>query len=398
MAKKSENKEGESNKKQEEEKGVENETAKVNLTADSSKEDGEDQFDQENKTLSEIEEEGAKDKKIKNLISVIIILAGLFTGSLFVDVMQFITKSGYSESALRETNLFELGDKTWVAYQEPAVKAQVLVSEKEDCPECQPDEVLDGIKKLMPTVSVEKVPASSEEGEKMIDKYGLKTIPSFVFDKEAEQTDFFNEGQLSQIFEEKEGAYLMNSTSLGVPVGEYLENPEAKEGDPILGKEDAQKQAVVFSDFQCPYSKEFYRVAKEVVNENENIAFVYKDMPLENMYPQAKNAAMAGRCAADQQKFEEMADALFENQEEWSKEEGKEIFKNYASGIDMDREKFNTCLEEDQFKGEIDESLEAALDLGVSGTPAAFVGEEFLSGVVEKEELLKAFDGETDQN
>jgi hypothetical protein len=395
MTKESKKKEGENNKKQEERTEAEKETARVNLTADSSKgEDGEDQFEQENKTLSEIEEENTKDKKIKNLISVVVILTGLFAGSLFVDVVQFITKSGYSESALRETNLFELGDKTWVAYQEPAVKAQVLISEKENCPECDPQKVLEWMKNFMPTISVDKVLASSEEGKKIIEKYELKTVPSFVFDKKLDQTDFFKEGQLSQVFEEKKGSYLMNSASLGVPVGEYLKNPEVKEGDPVLGKEDAQAQAVVFSDFQCPYSKEFYNVVKEVLNENEEISFVYKDMPLERMHSQSKNAAMAGRCAADQQKFKEMADLLFENQEEWSQEEGKEIFKSYASGMDLNQEEFNTCLEESRFKSEIEKSLETAVSFGVSGTPAIFVEGEFLNGVTKKEKLLEIINEE----
>jgi protein-disulfide isomerase len=117
-------------------------------------------------------------------------------------------------------------------------------------------------------------------------------------------------------------------------------------------------------------------------------------MPLERMHSQSKNAAMAGRCAADQQKFKEMADLLFENQEEWSQEEGKEIFKSYASGIDLNQEKFNTCLEESQFKSEIEKSLETAVSFGVSGTPAIFIEGEFLNGAIKKEKLLETINKE----
>ncbi|MFO7807023.1 MAG: thioredoxin domain-containing protein [Candidatus Moraniibacteriota bacterium] len=400
MAKKENKKEGEDNQENftnNKEHNLENDVSRVNLTANHS----EDNSEYENgQTLDEIEEENKKDKKIKNLASLAIVLAGLFVGSLFVDVIQFITKSGYSESALRNANTFVLGDKTWVAYQEPAVQAKVLVAEdEEECPECNPDQVLDWMKKFIPTMVVDKVSASSEEGKRIIEKYDFKAIPSFAFEKEVEDSDFFQEGQMNQVFEEKDGDYVLNGAALGIPVGKYLNSPEINENDAVIGNKEAEKKAVIFSDFQCPYSKNLYEASKELADDmgRENVAFVYKDMPLD-FHSQAQNAALAAQCSNEQDKFEEMADLLFGNQDEWSESEGKESFKQYAKQLDLDTEKFDKCLEEEKFKEEVENSLKLGRDYGVSGTPATFVEGELLSGAIGKDQLKKALEGEPVQN
>jgi protein-disulfide isomerase len=388
MASKEKNKEGENNKSNQEEQ----EAGKVNLTASHSEED--DSEGNIGRTLSEMEEEKSKDKKIKNVTSIAVILAGLFVGSLFVDVVQFVTKSGYSESALRNTNTFVLGDKTWVAYQEPAIQTKVLVAEDEEkCPECNPDQVLDWMKKFIPTMIVDKVSASSEEGRQMVERYGLKSIPAFTFEKKVEESDFFQEGQMSQLFEEKNGDYVLNATALGVPAGKYLSSPEIRENDAILGNKNADKKAVIFSDFQCPYSKSLYDTVKKIIEEKKDVAFVYKDMPL-SLHKQSKNAALAAQCANDQGKFEEMADMLFSNQKNWSESEGEDVFGRYAAQIDLDKQKFDKCINEEKFKEKIENSLDLGMDFGITGTPAVFIGGELLSGSIEKNKLESALEGD----
>ncbi|MDZ7611628.1 MAG: thioredoxin domain-containing protein [Candidatus Moranbacteria bacterium] len=387
---KEENK-GEGAKKEDEKNNEEKDSGSaINLTAESAGEDN----SQNGKTLDEFEQENDKDKKIKNLLAATVVLAGLFVGSLFVDVVQFITKSGYSEHALRSTEVFELGDKTWVAYSEPAIETKVLVAEsEEDCPECNPDQVLEWMRKFMPTMVIDKVSASSREGENLIENYNLKTIPSFTFGKEIKEADFFKQGQVSQVFEEKENGYVLNSAALGVPVGKYLKSPEILEKDALIGSPKAEEKVVVFSDFQCPYSKNLYDAVKETVDEfgEDKVAFVYKDMPLE-FHAQAENAALAAQCANEQGNFRQMADLLFDNQETWSETEGKQVFKGYASQIGLSAEDFNNCLEEEKFKEKIQNSLELGKSYGVAGTPATFVGQEFLNGAVEKAELKKAIE------
>jgi len=137
---------------------------------------------------SEKEKEGGmnlnekeKNKKMKNLMSLTILLAGLFLGSLFVDLSQVIKGRGYSTKKLNEAEIFESDGKTWVAFEEPAVGVNVISDDS--CEKCDPSEVLVWLRRVLPTVSANKVSYDSEEGKKMIDKFKIKTLPAFVFDR-----------------------------------------------------------------------------------------------------------------------------------------------------------------------------------------------------------------------
>lgn len=369
---------------------------------DNSDKGGSDNSDGNNKTVKEIDKGKAQEKKIKNLIATIIILAGVAAGSLFIDVAQFVSQSGYSEKALKNAEIFESSDKTWVAYKEPAVEVKVLTvsdEELENCENCDPTEVLVWMKKFVPTLVAKKVDASSEEGKVMIEKYQLKAIPGFVFDEKVKDTDFYKQGQASMIFEEKDGVFVLNSSALGLPVGKYLAMPEIdKTEDVVLGAKDSKTEVIIYSDFQCPYSKMFYEVFAPVAEEyKDKVVFTFKDMPL-SFHAQAVNAAMAARCAQDQGKYWEMAQELFDNQEAWGETEGKDIFKTYAKKIGLDTTEFNTCLDDDKYADKIAKDMEEAGSFGISGTPSGFVGEQFVGGVLKKDDLKKMIEEEISKN
>jgi protein-disulfide isomerase len=354
------------------------------------------------KTVEEIDKNKMQAKKIKNLTAAVIILAGVAVGSFFVDIAQFISRSGYSEGALKSAEIFQSGDKTWVAYKEPVVEVKVLTvsdEELENCENCDPTEVLVWMKKFVPTLVAKKVDASSDEGKALIEKYQLKAIPSFVFDDKVKDTDFYKQGQASMIFEEKDGNFVLNSSALGLPVGKYLAMPEIdKETDVVLGAKDGKTEVIVYSDFQCPYSKIFYDVFVPVAEEyKDDVSFTFKDMPL-SFHAQAVNAAMAARCAQEQGEYWEMAQELFDNQEAWGETEGKEIFKTYAQKIGLNMTEFNACLDNDKYADKIAKDMEEAGSFGISGTPSGFVGEQFIGGVVKKDDLKKMIEEEISKN
>jgi protein-disulfide isomerase len=88
---------------------------------------------------------------------------------------------------------------------------------------------------------------------------------------------------------------------------------------PAKGPNDAKVTIVEFSDFQCPYCKRGYDTMKQVLTTYQGkVRVVFKDFPLNAIHPKAEKAAEAGVCAADQNKFWEFHDKMFETQEEWS--------------------------------------------------------------------------------
>jgi len=346
--------------------------------------------EREGMTLGDIKNKEGESNKIQNLISILIIVSGLFAGSLFVDIAQIVIGGGYSEKALRKADIFELGDKTWVAYDEPAIKVDILVADdQEACVTCNPDEILGWMKKFIPTMAVNKVPENSSEGKSLIEKYDLKTIPSFVFSDKVQEASFFKEEQVKEIFDRKADGLVLNSTALGVPAGKYLEVPAEKDGDIVIGNKDSQVKLLTFFDFQCPYSKIFYEAAKEARAEfsGDQLVLVYKSFPLDSQ-GQAISASLAGQCAYKQGRFEEMADLLFANQEKWSVTEDFKIFDQYALKIGLNKVEFDACVNDEGSRNLILELIEQGDQFGIAGTPSSFVGDEFLNGIFQKEDIV----------
>jgi protein-disulfide isomerase len=333
-----------------------------------------------------------EDKKIKNLIALSVLLGGLFIGSIFVDVIQLIKGSGYSQKALSRMDIFELGGKTWVAYPEPIVKVQVVSDDT--CPECAPDEVLVWLRRVAPTILAEKIDVNSSSGKQFITHEEIKTVPAFIFSGAVEKTEFFQQAQV--LFNKKNDKYILSTSELGVPVGKYIETPSATQNDIKIGPEDAKVKVVVFTDFQCPYCKTFHTSAiKNALSAyGDKVLFVFKNLPLE-FHSQSGNAALAAECAHEQGKFIVYADKLFGGQDIWGKTEGTQSFKNYAQQTSgMNIAKFNQCLDDKKYQDKVGQNEAEANSFGISGTPAVFVNNQFKNGAIDYNTLKAAIDEE----
>lgn len=327
----------------------------------------------------------AKDKKIKNLISLAILLGGLLIGSIFVDVVQLVRGGGFSQRVLSKTDVFALDGKTWVAYEEPIVKVQVLNDEQ--CEECKVDDALLGLRRIVPTIMTEKVDINSEAGKKLAEKTGVKTLPAFIFSKDVEKTDLFAQGQ--QYFDKKDDGYVLKSAEVGLPVGKYIEAPTAKEGDIQIGNKDSKVSMILFSDFQCPYCKKYHEevVSKILKDYGDKINFVFKQFPL-SFHSQAGTAALAVACANEQGKFTQYGDKLFATQEAWGKlKDANATFKTYAAQTGLSTQQFNKCLDDKKYQDQIDRNTEEAKNFGVSGTPSTFINDQFQNGQVTYDSL-----------
>jgi len=102
---------------------------------------------------------------------------------------------------------------------------------------------------------------------------------------------------------------------------------------------------------------------------------VYKDFPLE-FHANARKAAEASRCAAEQGKYWEYHDALFAN--------GTALdlanLKKFATDLKLDVDQFTTCLDSGKYAAAIAKDTAEGAQAGVTGTPAFFINGRFLSG------------------
>lgn len=329
-------------------------------------------------------------KRTKNYLSIIILLAGLLAGSVFVDVAQFVSQRGISPRAMRQLDVIPLEGRTWVAYNEPIVTVQVLNDSK--CEVCDVTEPVKMMKRVMPTLLVKEIQFDSEDGKDLAEKMKIKSLPAFVFDESVTKTDIYAQAQ--DIFQKQDGSYMIDTAQIGIQPGKFLTLPEIKADDAQAGPKDAKVKVVLFSDFQCPFCKTFYEEGfKKIMNEyKDSVLFSFKHVPL-SIHDKALVTSLAAECAGEQGKFWEMADRLYGDQKTWS---AAKTFNGatYASAAGLNLSQFNQCVSSKKFQEKINADNQTAQEFGISGTPAVFINDQFFGGVVPYEQLKQAIDAQ----
>jgi protein-disulfide isomerase len=149
-------------------------------------------------------------------------------------------------------------------------------------------------------------------------------------------------------------------------------------GDNVKGPATARVEVVEFGDFQCPICRSIEPALKRLQTEHKtDVRLVWKDFPLDG-HPDARPAAEAARCAADQGKFWDYHDKLFANQEGL----GKSRLRDYAKQLKLDAAAFTTCVDKGRHRADVDNAVAAAADLGVSATPTVFINGRLVVGAV----------------
>ena len=142
------------------------------------------------------------------------------------------------------------------------------------------------------------------------------------------------------------------------------------------GPADAPVTIVEFSDFQCPFCRKVQPVLSELREEyQDRVRWVFKDLPLTDIHPEAVRAAQAARCAGEQDKFWEYRAKLFE-QDLFTDATYTEV----AEVTEVDPEPLMECLNSGKYQRPVAiEALEAR-NLGIEGTPAILVNGILLTG------------------
>jgi protein-disulfide isomerase len=183
-------------------------------------------------------------------------------------------------------------------------------------------------------------------------------------------------------------------------VTSYLKPPPifradvATNGAPFKGTERAAVTIVKFEDFQCPYCKTVQGTFPELLKRYDGkVRLVHKDLPLDAIHPQARQAAEAARCAGEQGKFWEYHDKLYAN----SPKAGVEELKSYAKEVGLNAASFDQCFTSGKFRGLVQKDLSEGAQLGLTGTPTFFINGREISGAQPVEAFAAIIDEELGQ-
>lgn len=152
------------------------------------------------------------------------------------------------------------------------------------------------------------------------------------------------------------------------------------------GNPQAKVKIVEFGDFQCPYCEQFFKVIEPQIRkdflEKGTAVLAYRDLIIiDNFVPQgheSKDAALAARCAGEQNQFWAYHDKLFENQKGENVGSFKVAnLKKFAVDLKLNATQFNQCLEKRKYDAQVQADTTTAVSYGVGGTPTIFINGQF---------------------
>jgi protein-disulfide isomerase len=168
-----------------------------------------------------------------------------------------------------------------------------------------------------------------------------------------------------------------NSNKTGINA-ETLVRPDS----PTLGAADAPVTLVEFLDPECESCAAFAPVVKKIMKDYDGkIRLVVRYMPL---HPNSLSAATFTEAAAEQGKYWQAQEMLFQKQPEWGTKHGpqatsekadiNQLFRKYAMELGLDINKMDAAFAENRYNAKIQRDLKDGQTLGVRQTPTFFVG------------------------
>jgi protein-disulfide isomerase len=144
---------------------------------------------------------------------------------------------------------------------------------------------------------------------------------------------------------------------------------------PHAGADDARIRLVEFYDYECPHCQAFKPAMEQVLSDKTGQVSLYFMMyPIESRHPESRSAAQAALAAAQQGKFKEMHDKLFEE----SPRHGKDNVVAYAKALGLDMARFAKAYED--ASGQVTTDLKQGETAGVDSTPTLFFNDRRYEG------------------
>ncbi|NOY15230.1 MAG: thioredoxin domain-containing protein [bacterium] len=189
----------------------------------------------------------------------------------------------------------------------------------------------------------DKVQADADEAKKA----GVASTPtSVVFDLKTGRT-FVIRGAQPYESVKKDLQAFMQGKDIPLPKRDpgypkwnlkAVQKPDPK-NDHWRGSTEARFVLVEYSDFECPFCKRFHATVRRLVDENKDqLAWVYRHLPLDAIHPYARVEAEASECAAEiggNDGFWKYADGLFEKTKSNGRSFDKDSLESLAAELSI---------------------------------------------------------------
>ena len=139
------------------------------------------------------------------------------------------------------------------------------------------------------------------------------------------------------------------------------------------------------ADFQCPACRTFTvtvfpTIEREFVTSGK-VRWVFINLPLTSIHPNAMAAAEVAMCAARQRRFWQTHDLLYQRQDEWARLAApRPVLVALAQRAGTDRSKLMACLDARATQAEVEKDARLAARAGARATPSFYIEGGLLEG------------------
>jgi Na+/H+ antiporter NhaA len=166
-----------------------------------------------------------------------------------------------------------------------------------------------------------------------------------------------------------------------------LATPVEPDIDHMLGPASAPAIIVWYGGFECPHCTRTATIIGDLRTQfDDDLAVVFRHLPLPDIHPHAVMAAEAAEAAASQGKFWHMLAALFAHHHELNSARIEELA--IETGLDLDR--FREHLSVRRHALRVERDIVSAEDSGAAGTPTLFINGRRYAGPNEAAALAQA--------
>jgi protein-disulfide isomerase len=159
------------------------------------------------------------------------------------------------------------------------------------------------------------------------------------------------------------------------------------ERDHIRGAMDAPVTLVEYGDYDCPYCGQAETVVRELLLDfGDDLRYVWRHLPLNDVHQNAQLAAEAAEAAAAQGKFWEMHDELLAHQNQIAPQD----LVRYAQQLGLDVDQFSDDLRRHEHAERIADDVGTADASEVAGTPSFFINGKRHHGAYDEATLTAA--------
>jgi len=148
----------------------------------------------------------------------------------------------------------------------------------------------------------------------------------------------------------------------------------SSEATHVRGNPKAPITLEEFGDFECPPCANLAPVIRQIERDyGQELRVIFHHFPLMT-HAHARQAAFAAEAAGLQDRFWEMHDLLYREQEVWSKAvDIHPLFNAYAGMLGLNIDRFKKDMESDQVKLRVNSDEKRGNEIGVTITPTVFI-------------------------